>query len=71
MMIMVKTGHKSISQMRNKLKKMREDIEELEYCIQSCEEKEDYSRGREREREYDGYDRERSRYDEREYRGRY
>lgn len=45
---------------------MKEDIEELEYCIQSCEEKEDYSRDRER-RNYSDYER----YDDREYRGRY
>lgn len=66
MMFMIKTGHKSVSQMREKLRKMKEDIEELEYCIQNCEEKEDYSREKER-RNYSDYDR----YDDREYRSRY
>ena len=56
MMIMVQTGHKSVSQMRDKLKRMREEIEELEDCIEACEAKEDYSRGRMKDYDYDDRD---------------
>ena len=75
MMIMVQTGHKSLSQMRDKLRRMKEYMEELEECIAASEAREDTSRGR--MRDYDYYDRDyRSRrddYDDREPRriGRY
>lgn len=75
MMIMVQTGHKSLSQMKDKLRRMREDMEELEDCIAATEARENTSR--DRMRDYDYYDRDyRSRrddYDDREPRrmGRY
>lgn len=63
MMIMVQTGHKSISQMRDKLRRMKEDMEELEDCIAATETREDTSRSR--IRDYDYYDRDyRSRRDD-------
>lgn len=63
MMIMVQTGHKSISQMRDKLRRMKEDMEELEDCIAASEAREDTSRGRMKDYDYD--------YDDRDYRGRH
>ena len=75
MMIMVQTGHKSISQMRDKLKRMKEDMEELEECIAASEAREDTSRGRMRDYDYDDMDyrSHRDDYDDREPRrmGRY
>lgn len=56
MMIMVQTGHKSVSQMRDKLRRMREDMEELEDCIAATEAKEETSRGRMRDYDYDDRD---------------
>ena len=75
MMIMVQTGHKSISQMRDKLRRMKEDMEELEECIAASEAREDTSRGRMRDYDYDDMDyrNHRDDYDDREPRriGRY
>ncbi len=75
MMIMVQTGHKSLSQMRDKLRRMKEDMEELEDCIAATEAKEDTSRGRMRDYDYDDMDyrSRRDDYDDREPRrmGRY
>lgn len=75
MMIMVQTGHKSISQMRDKLRRMKEDMEELEECIAATEAREDTSRGRMRDYDYDDsdYRSRRDDYDDREPRrmGRY
>lgn len=75
MMIMVQTGHKSISQMRDKLRRMKEYMEELEECIAASEAKEDTSRSRMRDYDYDDRDYRSSRddYDDREPRriGRY
>lgn len=75
MMIMVQTGHKSISQMRDKLRRMKEDMEELEDCIAATEAREDNSRGRMRDYDYDDrdYRSRRDDYDDREPRriGRY
>ena len=75
MMIMVQTGHKSISQMRDKLRRMKEDMEELEECIAATEAREDTSRGRMRDYDYDDMDyrSHRDDYDDREPRriGRY
>ena len=51
MMIMVQTGHKSLSQMRDKLRRMKEYMEELEECIAASEAREDTSR--DRMRDYD------------------
>ena len=53
---MVQTGHKSVSQMRDKLRRMREEIEELEDCIEAYEAKEDTSRSRMRDYDYDDRD---------------
>ena len=75
MMIMVQTGHKSISQMRDKLRRMKEDMEELEECIAATEAREDTSRSRIRDYDYDDRDHRSHRddYDDREPRriGRY
>ena len=75
MMIMVQTGHKSISQMRDKLRRMKEYMEELEECIAANEAREDTSRDRMRDYDYDDRDYRSSRddYDDREPRriGRY
>ena len=75
MMIMVQTGHKSLSQMKDKLRRMREDMEELEDCIAATEAREDNSRGRMRDYDYDDrdYRSRRDDYDDREPRriGRY
>lgn len=75
MMIMVQTGHKSISQMRDKLRRMKEDMEELEECIAATEAREDTSRSRMRDYDYDDsdYRSRRDDYDDREPRriGRY
>ena len=75
MMIMVQTGHKSISQMRDKLRRMKEDMEELEECIAATEAREDTSRSRIRDYDYDDsdYRSRRDDYDDREPRriGRY
>ena len=75
MMIMVQTGHKSISQMRDKLRRMKEDMEELEECIAASEAREDTSRGRMIDYDYDDRDyiSRRDDYDDRERRkmGRY
>jgi len=67
---MIKTGKKSLSEMKEKLHKMRIEIQELEEAIDSCERKDDYD-------DYDYDSRRRSRYDdddrdrERSRRGRY
>lgn len=75
MMIMVQTGHKSISQMRDKLRRMREDMEELEDCIAATEARENTSRDIMRDYDYDDrdYRSRRDDYDDREPRriGRY
>ena len=75
MMIMVQTGHKSISQMRDKLKRMKEYMEELEECIAASEAREDTSRDGMRDYDYDDrdYRSRRDDYDDREPRriGRY
>ena len=75
MMIMVQTGHKSLSQMRDKLRRMKEYMEELEECIAASEAREDTSRGRMRDYDYDDMDyrSHRDDYDDREPRriGRY
>ena len=75
MMIMIQTGHKSISQMRDKLRRMKEYMEELEECIATSEAREDTSRDRMRDYDYDDRDYRSSRddYDDREPRriGRY
>ena len=75
MMIMVQTGHKSISQMRDKLRRMKEYMEELEECIAASEAREDTSMGRMRDYDYDDsdYRSRRDDYDDREPRrmGRY
>ena len=56
MMIMVQTGHKSLSQMRDKLRRMKEYMEELEECIAASEAREDTSRDRMRDYDYDDRD---------------
>lgn len=56
MMIMVQTGHKSLSQMKDKLRRMREDMEELEDCIAATEARENTSRDRMRDYDYDDRD---------------
>ena len=75
MIIMVQTGHKSISQMRDKLRRMKEYMEELEECIAASEAREDTSRARMRDYDYDDrdYRSHRDDYDDREPRriGRY
>lgn len=75
MIIMVQTGHKSISQMRDKLRRMKEYMEELEECIATSEAREDTSRDRMRDYDYDDrdYRSHRDDYDDREPRriGRY
>ena len=75
MMIMVQTGHKSLSQMKDKLRRMKEYMEELEECIATSEAREDTSRDRMRDYDYDDrdYRSHRDDYDDREPRriGRY
>lgn len=75
MMIMVQTGHKSLSQMKDKLRRMKEYMEELEECIAANEAREDTSRDRMRDYDYDDMDyrSRRDDYDDREPRriGRY
>lgn len=75
MMIMVQTGHKSLSQMKDKLRRMKEDMEKLEDCIAATEARENTSRDRMRDYDYDDrdYRSHRDDYDDREPRriGRY
>ena len=74
-MIMIKTGKKSLSEMKEKLYRMKLEVQELEDTIEECSRKEDddydkdydkdYDRDydyRRRDREYDGRSRGRYRY---------
>lgn len=74
-MIMIKTGKKSLSEMKEKLHRMKLEVQELEDTIEECSRKEDddydkdydkdYDRDydyRRRDREYDGRSRGRYRY---------
>ena len=75
MMIMIKTGKKSLSEMKEKLHRMKLEVQELEDAIEECSRNEDddynkdhdndYDRDydyRRRDREYDNRSRGRYRY---------